>query len=72
MHKHLQWLWFILAVVAVIEFMIMFRYEPIPTPESSIGNVVVWDRFKQRLCMVSVALHNRPLCSLDEIQNATK
>lgn len=70
MEKRLAWAWFALVAAVAAYAVASSRYSPIPTVSTSLEAAYVWDRWKSRLCLVSMALGNRPLCSLDEMSAA--
>lgn len=44
-----------------------YRYEPIAGSQNTIGTISVWDRWKNRVCIVAIGKGNRPMCSLEEM-----
>lgn len=68
-------LWGVSLIVVVgiatisLEF---FRYAPMDAGFSNepLGMVRIWDRYKGRVCVASISLGGKPLCTTEEIQQA--
>ena len=56
-----------IAVLAGYLLALNYRYEPVAGSQTGMGTISVWDRWHNRVCVVSVALGNKPLCTLDEM-----
>jgi hypothetical protein len=68
--------WVVAVVVVAIALYLgalYFRYSPIASGVGSepFGFVQVWDHFNNRVCVASLPLGGKPLCSMDEIHKAT-
>ncbi len=67
--------WVVVAVLIVVTGYfgaLYFRYSPISggTNTAPLGFVQVWDHFNNRVCVASMQLGGKPLCSMDEMQKA--
>jgi len=58
----------LLSVVAVYVFALTYRYEPVAGSQTNLGTITVWDRWNNRVCIVSIAKENKPVCSVEQLK----
>lgn len=47
---------------------LLYRYEPIAGSQTNLGTISVWDRWHNKVCVVSIAQNNnKPMCSIEEL-----
>jgi hypothetical protein len=71
MPRLLQWLWFALAVFVIFGLFLWTRYEPVSVSVgSSLGSIVVWDRWNNRACVVGANTEQKVVCTYTEIEES--
>ena len=59
-----------LAAAAILLLVYLFRYQAMPSPV--LGEITLFDRWTQRVCVVSLRTSNKIACSLEELQSSAR
>lgn len=59
------------VALSLYSLALTYRYEPVAGSQTALGTISVWDRWNNRVCVVSIAKNNIPLCSVDDLARAT-
>jgi hypothetical protein len=44
-----------------------YRYEPVAGSQTNLGTISVWDRWYNRVCIVSIGASNKPMCNIQDM-----
>lgn len=59
----------LVTLFAIYLLALNYRYEPIAGSQTNLGTIVVWDRWYNRVCVVSIGAGNKPMCSIQQMTN---
>jgi hypothetical protein len=65
-----RWLLVIFGLPVLYLLALNYRYEPVAGSQTAMGTISVWDRWHNRVCVVSISLGNKPVCTIEQMKGA--